>query len=154
MKILFDTNIVLDVLMDRLPYSDAAVELFSKVEDGTIIGYLSGTTITTVFYLASKTVGAARAQEEIKKLLSLFEVAPVNRHVLESALVADFNDFEDAVIHEAACHVGAEAIVTRNQKDFSKSRIAVYSSEEMAKIVASQRVGSHQKSANTKADIT
>jgi predicted nucleic acid-binding protein len=139
LKILFDTNIVLDVLMDRLPYSDVAVELFSKVEDGTILGYLCGTTITTVYYLASKAVGAAKAQEEIKKLLSLFEVAPVNRHVLESALVGDFNDFEDAVIHEAACHVGADAIVTRNQKDYKKSRISVYSSEEMAKILASQR---------------
>ena len=138
MKILFDTNIVLDVLMDRLPYSDAAVELFSKVEDGTVSGYLCGTTITTVYYLAAKTVGAARAQEEIKKLLSLFEVAPVNRHVLESALVLDFSDFEDAVIHEAACHIGADAIVTRNQKDFKKSRISVYSSEEMAKILTSK----------------
>ena len=72
---------------------------------------------------------------EIRKLLTFFEVAPVNRHVLESALVAGFEDFEDAVIHEAACHVGADAIVTRNQKDFKKSRIPVYSSEEMAKIL-------------------
>jgi predicted nucleic acid-binding protein len=137
LKILLDTNIVLDVLMDRLPYSDTATVLFSKVEDGTIIGYLCCTTITTVFYLASKTVGAARAHEEIKKLLSLFEVAPVNRHVLESALELDFNDFEDAVIHEAACHIGVDAIVTRNQKDFKKSRISVYSSEEMVKILIS-----------------
>lgn len=139
MKILFDTNIVLDVLMDRLPYADAAVELFSKVEDGTIIGYLGATTITTVFYLAAKTVGAARAQEEIKKLLTLFEVAPVNRPVLEAALVIDFKDFEDAVIHEAACHVGADAIVTRNQKDFKKSRIAVYTADEMARILTAAK---------------
>lgn len=138
MKILLDTNVVLDLLMDRMPFADAAVAIFSKVEDGTIIGYLCGTTITTVHYLAAKAVGAPRAQEEIKKLLSLFEVAPVNRPVLESALVADFNDFEDAVIHEAACHVGADAIVTRNGKDFKKSRIPVYSSEEIVKILASQ----------------
>ena len=138
MKILLDTNIVLDLLMDRMPFADDAVELFSKVEDGTVIGYLCGTTITTVYYLAAKTVGAPRAHEEIKKLLSLFEVAPVNRHVLEAALGANFHDFEDAVIHAAACHVGAEAIVTRNQKDFKKSRVAVYSSEEMAKILAAQ----------------
>ena len=137
MKILLDTNIVLDLLMDRMPFADAAAELFSKVEDGAIIGCLCGTTITTVYYLSAKAVGAPRAREEIKKLLSLFEVAPVNRHVLESALVAGFSDFEDAVIHEAACHVGAEAIVTRNQKDFKKSRISVYSSEEMSKILSS-----------------
>jgi predicted nucleic acid-binding protein len=138
LKILLDTNIVLDVLMDRMPFSDTAVELFSKVEEGNIIGYLCGTTITTVYYLAAKTLGAARAQEEIKKLLTLFEVAPVNRLVLESALAVDFNDFEDAVIHEAACHSGADVIVTRNQKDFKKSGISVYSSEEMAKILTSK----------------
>ena len=141
MKVLLDTNIVLDILMDRMPFADSAVELFSKVEDGTIIGYLCGTTITIVYYLASKAVGAAKAQEEIRKLLTIFEVAPVNRPVLESALAAEFNDFEDAVIHEAACHVAADAIVTRNQKDFRKSRIAVYSSEELAKILSSRSIG-------------
>ena len=141
MKILLDTNIVLDVLMDRMPFSDTAVELFSKVEAGAIIGYLCGTTITTVYYLASKILGAARAQEEIKKLLSLFEVAPVNRLVLESALVVDFHDFEDAVIHEAACHVGADAIITRNLKDFKKSRISVYTSDELVRILNSQNGG-------------
>jgi len=136
LKILLDTNIVLDLLMDRMPFAEAAAELFSKVEDGSVIGCLCGTTITTVYYLAAKALGAPRAQEEIKKLLSLFEVAPVNRHVLESALGAGFSDFEDAVIHEAACHIGADAIVTRNQKDFKKAGISVYSSEEMAKILA------------------
>ncbi len=141
MKVLLDTNILLDLLMDRMPFADDAAEIFAKVEDGTIIGYLCGTTITTVYYLAAKAVGASRAQEEIKKLLRLFEVAPVNRHVLEAALATNFADFEDAVIHEAACHVGAEAIVTRNQKDFNKSRISVYTSEEMAKILASQTIG-------------
>jgi hypothetical protein len=92
-------------------------------------------TITAVHYLAAKAVGAARAQEEIGKLLRLFEVAPVNRQVLEAALSAGFSDFEDAVIHEAACHAGAEAIVTRNAKDFKRPRIPVYSSDEMGKIV-------------------
>ena len=140
MRILFDTNIVLDVLMDRMPFSDAAVELFAKVEDGTIIGYLCGTTVTTVYYLASKVVGADRARVEVGKLLTLFEVAPVSRPVLESALVADFNDFEDAVVHEAACHVGADAIVTRNQKDFRKSAISVYSSAELARILSVQTI--------------
>lgn len=139
MKILFDTNILLDLLMDRRPYSEAAVELFSKVESGAVIGYLCGTTITTVYYLAAKAVGATRAREETGKLLSLFEVAPVNRYVLEAALIPDFKDFEDAVIHEAACHVGVDVIVTRNQKDFKKSKIMVYSSEEMVKILALQK---------------
>jgi len=142
LKILLDTNIVLDLLMDRMPFADAAAELFSKVEDGSATGYLCGTTITTVYYLAAKVVGTPKAQEEIKKLLTLFEVAPVNRHVLQSALDAGFADFEDAVIHEAACHVGAEAIVTRNQKDFKKSKMPVYSAEEITKILVLKAVSS------------
>lgn len=58
MKILFDTNVVLDVLMDREPFSDAAAELFTTVEDGSGIGYLCATTLTTVYYLAGKALGA------------------------------------------------------------------------------------------------
>ncbi|MBV5337955.1 MAG: PIN domain-containing protein [Deltaproteobacteria bacterium] len=135
MRVLFDTNIFLDLLMDRAPFAEAAVELFSRVEGGTISGYVCSTSITTIYYIASKTIGTVRAQEEVKKLLNLFEVAPVNRAVLEAALAANFVDFEDAVIYEAACHVGAEAIVTRNQKYFRKSKISVYSSAELVNIM-------------------
>jgi len=130
-KLLLDTNIVLDLLMDRTPFSDSAAELFSKVEDGTVIGCLCATTITTIFYLTAKAVGPAQAQQEIKKLLQLFEIAPVNRTVLESAVGAGFADFEDAVIYQSACYIGAEAIITRNLKDFSKSKIPVHTAEEM-----------------------
>jgi predicted nucleic acid-binding protein len=135
LRVLFDTNIFLDLLMDRAPFAEAAVELFSRAEEGTISGYVCSTSITTIYYIASKAVGAVRAKAEIKKLLNLFEVAPVNRAVLESALMANFGDFEDAVIYEAACHSGVEAIVTRNQKDFKKSKISVYSSAELVKIM-------------------
>ena len=136
MRVLFDTNIVLDLLLDRSPYADAAADLFAKVENGTIIGYLCATTITTVHYLASKVVGSARAKKEIAKLLSIFQVAAVNRTVLESALRTHFSDFEDAVLHEAAFHAGVEVVVTRNVKDFKKSRITVYDSAELAGILA------------------
>lgn len=138
MRVLFDTNIFLDLLMDRAPFAEAAVELFSRVEEGTIVGYVCSTSITTIYYIASETIGTVRAQEEVKKLLNLFEVAPVNRAVLESALTAgfaDFADFEDAVIYAAAWQVDVEAIVTRNQKNFKKSKISVYSSAELVNIM-------------------
>jgi predicted nucleic acid-binding protein len=135
-RVLFDTNIVLDLLLDRAPFADAAALLFAKVEDGTIVGYLCGTTITTIHYLATKVVGDVRAREEVGKLLSLFEVAPVSRTVLEAALKAGFGGFEDAVIHEAALHAGAEAIVTRNVRDFKNSRITVYDSAELTGILS------------------
>jgi predicted nucleic acid-binding protein len=134
-KVLFDTNIVLDVLMDRAPFADAAVALFVAVEHGALQGYLCGTTVTTVYYLTAKVLGAKRAQEEVGKLLTLFEVAPVGRPVLESALASEFGDFEDAVVYQAARHAGAQAIVTRNLKDFQGAGLPVYSSVELVKIL-------------------
>jgi predicted nucleic acid-binding protein len=134
-KVLFDTNIVLDVLIDRAPFAEAAVALFAAVEHGTLQGYLCGTTVTTVYYLTAKVLGAKRAHEEVGKLLTLFEVAPIGRPVLESALASVFGDFEDAVVYQAACHAGAQAIVTRNLKDFQGAVLPVYSSTELVKIL-------------------
>jgi predicted nucleic acid-binding protein len=132
LRVLFDTNVVLDVLLDREPFSTTAAQLFSKVETGDISGYVCATTVTTVHYLASKVVGADRAREEIRKLLTLFEIAPVNRSVIEAALAAQFTDFEDAVVHEAALHVGAQGIVTRDITGFKQAKVSVYSPGELS----------------------
>jgi predicted nucleic acid-binding protein len=131
LRVLFDTNVVLDLLLDRAPFAEASEQILSRVETGEISGYLCATTITTIYYLAAKSLGAQGALAEIRKLLSLFEIAPVTRPVLESALSSDFSDFEDAVIHEAARQTGAEAIVTRNKPDFTYAEIPVHSPEEM-----------------------
>lgn len=138
MRILFDTNIVLDVLLDREPFSSAAAKLFSKVESGEISGYVCATTITTIHYLARKVIGADSAIEEINKLLKLFEVAPVNRAVLDSALSSDFQDFEDAVLHESATYREAQGIVTRDLAGFKGSKINVYSPEELLLLLESK----------------
>ncbi len=138
MKVLFDTNVVLDLLLDREPWSKTAAELFSKVESGAVEGYLGATTVTTIYYLATKSVGAKQARREVRKLLSLCTVAPVNRPVLEAALELDFSDFEDAVLHEAARQANAEAIVTRDRGGFKKATLSILAPEECAKI-AEQR---------------
>jgi predicted nucleic acid-binding protein len=138
LRILFDTNIVLDVLLDREPFSSAAAKLFSKVESGEISGYVCATTITTIHYLARKVIGADSAIEEINKLLKLFEVAPVNRAVLDSALSSDFQDFEDAVLHESATYREAQGIVTRDLAGFKGSKINVYSPEELLLLLESK----------------
>ena len=125
MRVLFDTNVVLDLLLDREPFSLDAARCFSRVEAGEIEGWLCGTTVTTLHYLIRKSVGAARARECISLLLSLFEIAPVNKTALERALNPPFKDFEDAVLHESARLVNADAIVTRNMTDFKHSNIPV-----------------------------
>ncbi len=126
---LFDTNVVLDVLLDREPFATVGADLFSQVERGVVSGYLCATTVTTVYYLAKKARGAEQAQQHIRTLMRIFEVAPVNRAVLESALASRLVDFEDAVLHEAALQVGAGGIVTRDPAGFKGALIPVYTPE-------------------------
>lgn len=130
MRVLFDTNVVLDLLRDREPWSKTVTQLFTRVESGSLEGYLGATTVTTIFYLAAKTVGAKRgARQQVRSLLALCAIAPVHRPVLEAAIELNFADFEDAVLHEVARQVAAEAIVMRDPAGFKKSELAILTPE-------------------------
>jgi predicted nucleic acid-binding protein len=125
LRVFFDTNVVLDLLLDREPFSLDAARSLSMVESGRIEGWLCATTVTTLHYLIRKSVGARNALDSISLLLSLFEIAPVSKTVLEGALRLRFNNFEDAVLHEAARYSNADVIVTRNTSDFKNSSVPV-----------------------------
>lgn len=76
-------------------------------------------------------LGSAKAQNQIKALILLFEIAAVNRTVIEDALISTFPDFEDAVLYQAARHAGAKAIVTRDLKGFKRSELPIFRPDEM-----------------------
>ena len=130
MRILVDTNVVLDVLLARQPFVNAASELFGLVEQAQFPGLLCATTITTVDYLLMQAMPRPNAHQALRKLLELFEIAPVNRAVLEEALKSKITDFEDAVLDQAGRLAGAEVIVTRNQKDFRHSSLRILGPDE------------------------
>ena len=127
MKVMFDTNVILDVLLERLPFAGPAAILLARAERGEIQGFACATTVTTIFYLARKAVGRELARGQVGDLLSILNIAPVNRAVLERAAESEIDDFEDAVIVESARQVQARAILTRNERDFAKSPIPIYS---------------------------
>ena len=135
MRILFDTNVLLDALLNREPYVRDAAELLAAVETDTITGLLGSTTITTIYYFAERTLNRERAIQGIRRLLMLFEIGPVNRAVLEDALRLDFQDFEDAVLHETARHAAAVGVVTRNVGDFSQAVLPIYTPPELLQII-------------------
>lgn len=125
-RVLLDTNVVLDLLLDRTEFAEHAQAIFAQVEGGLYTGLLCATTLTTVHYLASKSGGKTGARRQIDRLLQIFEVAPVNRAVLEAAVLSPIADFEDAVLCEAALHAQAGALVTRNARDFRKAGLPIY----------------------------
>ncbi len=138
MKVLFDTNVLLDFLLDRSPFADAAAALLSFVERGQIQGFACANTFTTIFYFARKAVGGIEARKQIQALLSLLDVAPVNRAALESAASGQVRDFEDAVIVESGALVNVDIIVTRNEKDFAKSSIPAHSPQSLHALLAAR----------------
>jgi len=139
MRILFDTNVLLDVLLARAPFAATASRLLSLADRGEIEGVLGATTVTTLHYLINKAIGRRRAFEHVRELLAIFTVAPVDHETLVRALEQKMPDFEDAVLVEAARAVGAEGIVTRNRKDFAGSKLLVYSPEELLSVFLAQR---------------
>ncbi|MDD5199650.1 MAG: PIN domain-containing protein [Terrimicrobiaceae bacterium] len=126
MKLLLDTNIILDVMLDRKPFSADSAKIVAAAESGILEGSLCATTITTIHYLAAKALGAKAAAKEIGLLLQIFRVAPVNETVLKAALQRHGQDYEDLVLLEAARSFGAEGFVTRNPADFSKADLPIY----------------------------
>jgi len=144
-KLLFDTNVILDVLLDRTPHAQGSSRAMGIVEVGQATGYLGATTITTIHYLASKAVGAELAFKSIEQLLAIMEIAAVNRSVLEDALGLGFSGYEDAVLHEAARHAGVDAIVTRDPRGFSKASLPVLSPTELLAILEAKENGDQER---------
>ncbi len=124
--ILVDTNVILDLLLERPEHVAAARQVSDKVESGELHAMLCATTVTTIDYLARKQLGAAGAKAAVHALLSLYDIAAVTRSTLQLALDADMPDFEDALLAHAAHQAGAHAIITRNLRDFAKSPVRAY----------------------------
>ncbi|MFO8233279.1 MAG: PIN domain-containing protein [Longimonas sp.] len=125
MTVLFDTNVVLDVLIARDPYAQDATALFDHVEQGQIQGLITSTTVTTIYYVGRKAIGERPIRARIQDLLHVFATVPVHASALQSALNIDFRDFEDAVLHEAARQADADGIVTRNARDFTAATLDI-----------------------------
>ncbi len=130
MRVIVDTNVVLDVLLEREPFVGAAVGVFCLVEESRIDGFLCATTITTTDYLLTQSLPTAKARDAIRKLITLFEIATVNRPVIERALGSKIIDFEDAVLVAAGQMAGVDAVITKNSKDFAGSALKVFDPDE------------------------
>ena len=137
MRVMFDTNVILDLLLDREPFVKEAKPLIAKVEQGLLNGVLCATTVTTIYYLLMRSMGKKGAIEVVGSLLKLFEVASVTRIVLEDALESDDRNYEDAVLYKSAYHAGVDLIVTRDRSGFSKADIPVMNPKELLALLKS-----------------
>ncbi len=131
MKVLIDTNIALDVILEREPFAKSATEVFGLVEAGRLQGYIAATTITNIFYIVRKLKSREVALQAIAQLLQGLNLCEVNRSVIQQALSMNLKDFEDGV--QLACAVlnNLDAITTRNEEDFEAAEFRVLSPTDL-----------------------
>jgi predicted nucleic acid-binding protein len=122
-RFLLDTNVIMDMVFSRKPHAEASTAVCRAIERGAGEGILSAQGITTIGYFIRKDGGNVRTKAGVADLLRMFEIAAVNRTVLEDALTYSCPDFEDAVTAAAAYAAGCDFIVTRDPKGFRGSRL-------------------------------
>ncbi len=129
-KILVDTNVILDIALNRNPFVQKSSELIRLIEKDKIQAYVSATTVTDIYFIAQRKTSHNKAIEFLKNLFELIEIAGVESVSILNALNSKMKDFEDAVQCETAKQNDIQIIVTRNQSDFKDSGLKVFSPED------------------------
>ncbi len=129
MRILIDTNVILDIALERPPFVEHAVRLLKIAQQTDLVVYVTATTITDLYYITRKAHSHITAHDFIVDLLQLVEVADVDGAIIREALDSEIEDFEDAIQESAAKRQSIQAIVTRNEADFEDSVLQVYDPE-------------------------
>lgn len=122
----FDTNVILDVLLARTEHFATSAAAIAEVELGRCHGLICADAMTTIHYIARRQVGTEESMKKLRDILKIFGVSPVTGASIGKALDSNFNDFEDAVVYESARSAGADCIVTRNVDDFRQASITIY----------------------------
>ena len=131
MRVLFDTNVILDVLFRREPFVTTAAALWQANEDKLFEGYVAGITPVNLFYIAAKIKGAGAARAAVRDLLDAFRVCPIDATILQSALTLPLRDYEDAVQHAAATASQMDAIVTRDTRGYAGATLLVLTPQDL-----------------------
>ena len=136
MKILFDTCVLLDFLMNREGFADDAENILIKAASEEISGFLTSKSVCDLFYIYRKeTKDSSAACKRINDLLSIVSLLDTTKEDVQNALSLPFtNDFEDDLMIETSIREKMDAIITRNLKDYSKSPIRVLSPKEFLRI--------------------
>ena len=131
MKILIDTNIILDYALIRQPFYDLADRIFVSIEQEKIEGYICASAFTDLFYILRKPRGKEWTLIFLGKLANLCHIASVDSAIVKKALIKHHKDFEDDIQYYSAVFAGLDAVVTRNPNDFPNSSLRILSPEQL-----------------------
>jgi len=136
MRVLIDTNVILDVLLKREPFYGHSQLVLLAAEEQYIHGYVSASAITDIFYVTQKSCKSKNeACALITSLVKTISIGAVDSDIIMEALDAGWDDFEDCVQYAVGEDLDVDYIITRNPRDFSNGRIEAISPEELLNIV-------------------
>ncbi len=129
-KVLIDTDIILDFLFDRNPFSDDASKLLSLCESKQIQGFVTAIMLSNIYYLLRKTAKHEKVMGSLKMLMTILDIVTTDRNSVLHALNSEFKDFEDALQNfSAESDKEIKIIITRNIKDYKSSNLSVMQPE-------------------------
>jgi len=129
-KILLDTNIILDIALERREFFEKSKELMLTLNKLNIPSYVTATTVTDIYYILKKSKGHQLTISFLKNLFDFIDIAGVDKEVVIRALISELTDFEDAVQTECASQNDINIIITRNIADFKKSKLVIVTPSE------------------------
>lgn len=139
-KILIDTDVILDFFFDREPFSENAAKILSLCESKEIKGFVTPVIISNVYYILRQTAKHEKVIEKLKMLVSIAEILVINKDSILQALNSDFKDFEDALQnYSAELYKEIDIIITRNTKDYKNSSLGVMTLDNYLKMRIASR---------------
>lgn len=124
--VLLDTNIILDIALERREFFEKSKDLLSLVNKSGFSAYVTATTVTDIYYVLKKSRGHDSTISFLKNLFDFIDISGVDKITILNAMNSEFTDFEDAVQSFSAAQIGIKIIVTRNTSDFKKSKMQVF----------------------------
>lgn len=128
---LLDTNIIVDVALERQPHFQASQQVLLLFEQGQIEGYISASTFSDLYYIIRKSRGREWTTDFLNWLVTYCKIATVNEAAIRMALTANFRDLEDAIQYATAVINQLDVIITRNSQDFPVLRPRIITPEQL-----------------------
>ncbi len=131
MKVLLDTNIIIDDALEREPFWNTSEQLLSIIEKGQIEAYISASTFSDLYYIIRKARGRNWTLTYLNQLVTFCQIATINQPMIIMALTTNFKDFEDAIQYSTAVLNQLDAIITRNCQDFPVTTPRILTPEQL-----------------------
>jgi predicted nucleic acid-binding protein len=129
-KIFIDTNVMLDLLCERIPFYNSIAKIATMADNGKITMVVSALSYSTVSYFLTKYGNSQIAKDKLRKFKIISQICSLDELIIEKGLNSNFKDFEDSLQYFSALKSDCKILITRNGKDFKNSQIPIMTADE------------------------